>query len=164
MAVYEDEQAKPVNRERLIEFNKTMVKYKAGKANLEHRIIQSQQWWKMRNASVEASMGVNNAHDNFKPKSGWLHNVLTNKHADAMESYPEPIVKPREPNDQEEAKRLTSILPVIYDENDFEDTYSNGWWDKLQTGTAVYKVTWDNDKLGGLGDVSIKNAELLNLY
>ena len=37
-------------------------------------------------------------------------------------------------------------------------------WQKLKTGTAAYRVGWDPDKLGGLGDISIERVDLLNLF
>jgi hypothetical protein len=37
-------------------------------------------------------------------------------------------------------------------------------WQKMKTGTAVYKVVWDKNKLNGLGDITIQCANLLNLY
>lgn len=31
-------------------------------------------------------------------------------------------------------------------------------------GTAVFGVFWDKDKMGGLGDISIRKMNTLNLY
>ena len=46
----------------------------------------------------------------------------------------------------------------------FRRTYSKAWWDKLKSGCAVYGVFWDNEKLHGLGDVSIRSMDVLNLF
>ncbi|MBQ2396073.1 MAG: hypothetical protein II304_03395 [Bacteroidales bacterium] len=35
---------------------------------------------------------------------------------------------------------------------------------KLKTGTGVYGVFWDGSKLNGLGDISIRKVDLLNLF
>ena len=59
---------------------------------------------------------------------------------------------------------LTSIVPVILDQCEFEQTYSDVWNYKLKTGTGVYGVFWDNSKLNGLGDVSIKKIDIINLF
>ena len=59
---------------------------------------------------------------------------------------------------------LTSILPVILDMNDFEKTYSDVWNYKLKSGTGVYGVYWDSSKLNGLGDITIKKIDLINLF
>ncbi len=48
-----------------------------------------------------------------EPSSAWLFNAILNKHADAMDNYPEPVVLPRERSDEESAKTLSSILPVV---------------------------------------------------
>ena len=153
----------PVDSERLQEFDRILQKYKAGKAHLEKRVVAAEQWWKLRNETEERKKGIG-WDDAFRAKSGWLHNVIVSKHADAMESYPEPIVLPREPGDTEQAKTLSSVLPVILEQNNFEKTYSDCAWQKLKTGTAVYKITWDADKLNGLGDVDITRVDLLSLF
>ena len=99
-----------------------------------------------------------------QPTSGWLVNCILSKHADAMDCYPEPTVLPREPGDREEAGKLTRILPVILKKNGFKRTYSSAWWYKLKSGCAVYGVFWDAGKLNGLGDISIRRMDLLNLF
>ena len=151
------------SKDKIARLDRALRQYKAGKANLERRVVAAENWWRLRNEREEQKEGVNLA-DGFKAQSAWLHNVIVSKHADAMESYPEPIVLPREPGDRAEAKKLSSILPVILEENGFESVYSAATWQKLKTGTAVYKVIWDPDKLNGLGDVSVLNVDLLSVY
>ena len=141
------------------EANVTLNKYKEGKANLEKRIIENEQWYKLRHWE---QMG-DKKHD-VQPTSAWLLNSILNKHADAMDSFPSPNVLPREEGDKAEAEMLTSILPVILDQNDFEETYSDVWEYKLKSGTGVYGVFWDKSKLHGIGDVSIRKVDLLNLF
>ena len=154
----------PVDRERLLDFDRTLNKYKAGKARLEKRVIASENWWKLRNESEEMKHGAIGWSDSFRAKSGWLHNVIVSKHADAMENYPEPIILPREPGDREQAKTLSAVLPVIMQQNQFEKTYSDNMWQKLKTGTGVYQVRWDASKLNGLGDIAIERVDLLHLF
>lgn len=83
--------------------------------------------------------------------SGWMFNSLANKHADAMDNYPEPNVLPRAQDDADTAKELSSILPVALDQNDYEQVYSDAWWYKLKHGTAVKGVFWNGAKDGGPG-------------
>ena len=59
---------------------------------------------------------------------------------------------------------LSRIIPVILEQNEFEKTYSDAMWQKLKTGTGVYKVWWDAEKLNGLGDIAIERVDLLNLF
>ena len=153
----------PVDSTRLQEFNVILQKYKAGKSHLERRVVAAEQWWKLRNESEERKKDIG-WNDDFRAKSGWLHNVLVSKHADAMESYPEPLVLPREPDDRETAKTLSAVLPVILEQNKFEKTYSDAWWQKLKTGTGVYKIVWDQEKLNGLGDINISRVDLLSVF
>lgn len=59
---------------------------------------------------------------------------------------------------------LSKIIPVILEQNEFEKTYSDAMWQKLKTGTGVYKVWWDAEKLNGLGDIAIERVDLLNVF
>ena len=154
----------PIGPEQLRKFTHVLQQYKAGKTQTELRIVASENWWKLRN-SIEEQKETNIGGDGgFKSVSGWLHNVIVSKHADAMESYPEPNILPREEGDRGEARMLSAIVPCILEQNQFESTYSDAMWQKLKTGTGVYKVVWDKGKLNGLGDISVERVNLLNIY
>ena len=150
----------PIGREAVHKATQILQKYKEGKANLERRIIDNEQWYKLRHWE---SMRKSNTND-VEPTSAWLFNCIANKHADAMDNFPSPNVLPREEGDKAEAEMLTSILPVILDQNDFEKTYDEVWNYKLKSGTGVYGVFWDSSKLNGLGDISIQKVDLINLF
>lgn len=154
----------PIGEGQLKKFTQVLEKYKEGKSQTERRILESENWWKLRNTLEEQKATNIGADGGFTSVSGWLHNVLVSKHADAMEAYPEPNILPREKDDEEEAQRLSAIVPCILEQNQFEATYSDVMWQKLKTGTGVYKVVWDKGKLNGLGDVSVERVNLLNIY
>ena len=154
----------PVDEKRLLDFDKILEKYKAGKKRLEARVVSAENWWKLRNEAEARKQNGIGWDDNFQAKSAWLHNVIVSKHADAMENYPEPIVLPREPGDRQQAKMLSSVLPVVLERAKFEAVYDANMWQKLKTGTAVYKIVWDADKLNGLGDIDIQRVDLLSIY
>lgn len=154
----------PIGSEQLKHFTDVLQKYKAGKTHTEQRIVAAENWWKLRNTTEEEKVTNIGVDGNFTSKSGWLHNVIVSKHADAMEAYPEPNILPRELGDKEEARKLTAIVPCVLEQNKFEETYDEAMWQKTKSGTGVYKVVWDNRKLNGLGDIGIERASLLNLY
>lgn len=156
-------EAKAIGPEQVRRLTEILQRYKAGKAATERRILSSEQWWKLRNSWEERDKATM-ASPGFKSRSGWLHNVITSKHADAMESYPEPNILPREEGDRQEARMLSAIVPCVLEQNEFERTYSDAMWQKCKTGTGVYKTVWDPGKLNGLGDISITRVNLLNLY
>lgn len=153
---------KPVGEQQINELMQILTKYRAGKNSIDTRIIAAENWWKLRNDVEEDKAG--HAKPGFRSKSGWLHNVITNKHADAMDAYPEPNILPREAGDKLEAAMLSKIIPVVLEKNQFESTYSRVMWSKLKTGTGVYKVIWDKNKLNGLGDISVQKCNILNLF
>lgn len=153
-----------IGAEQLKELTAILEKYKAGKSQTEQRILASEQWWKLRNSTEEQKATNIGSDGGFKSVSGWLHNVIVSKHADAVEAYPEPNILPREESDRAEAKVLSAIIPCVLEHNKFEATYSGAMWQKFKTGTGTYKVIWDSSKLGGLGDIGIDRVNLLNIY
>ena len=153
-----------IGAEQLQEFTKILEEYKSGKVQTEQRILASENWWKLRNSIEEQKESKAAGDEGFKAVSGWLHNVIVSKHADAMKAYPEPNVLPREAGDKGEAMMLSAIIPCILEQNNFEATYSNAMWQKLKTGTGCYKVVWDTSKLNGLGDIHVERVNLLNVY
>lgn len=136
-------------------------KYKRGKSNLEDRIVKNEKWWKMRHWDM---MQTEESFDDPKPASAWLFNMIISKHADYMDSFPTSDILPREQNDMEEAKRLSSVIPVVMAQNDYRQVYSDEIWYKLKNGTGVFGIFWDGSKLNGLGDITIKCMDLLGLF
>lgn len=153
-----------IGPEQLKNFLKVLEEYKSGKTRTEMRIVASERWWKLRNSEEEEKETNIGKDGGYKSVSGWLHNVLVSKHADAMEAYPEPNILPRESGDRGEARKLSAIIPCILEQNHFEHTYSDVMWQKVKTGTGVYKVVWDKSKLNGLGDIGVERVNLLNIY
>ena len=151
--------ARVIGREQIQRANQILQKYKEGKANLERRIIDNEQWYKLRHWEC-----MRDKKQDVQPASAWLFNCIANKHADAMDNFPSPNILPREEGDRGEAQMLTSIVPVILDQCDFEQVYSDVWNYKLKAGTGVYGVFWDKSKLNGIGDVSICKVDLINLF
>ncbi|MBE6795861.1 MAG: hypothetical protein E7533_04685 [Ruminococcaceae bacterium] len=135
-----------------------LKKYKEGKASLEKRIVENEQWFKLRHWDAKGKG------DGEQYASAWLFNSIANKHADAMDNFPEVCCLPREQSDKKAARILSQILPVIFERNGFEKIYSDAWWYKLKAGTAVYGAFWNPLKSNGLGDIEIKQVDLLNLF
>ena len=152
--------AQVIGREQVQAAQLTLQKYKEGKANLERRIVENEQWYKLRHWECMRKSETNQV----EPSSGWLFNSIANKHADAMDNFPSPNVLPREEGDKGEAEMLSSIIPVILEQNDFEETYDNVWDYKLKAGTGIYGVFWDKEKMNGLGDISIRKVDIINLF
>jgi len=139
----------------------TLKKYKDGKRKLEDRIVEEEQWWKLRHWDV---VGKSEVGDKPQPTSAWLFNSITSKHADFMDNYPEPNVLPRERGDEQSAKVLSSILPVIYERNNYEKTYSDAAWYKIKHGVSAKGVFWNTELEEGLGDVDIQFIDILNIF
>ena len=148
-----------VDATRIREGERILEDYKKGKEMLDKRVVENEEWYKMRHWEQ-----LRRENNQPQTASAWLFNSLMNKHADIMDNYPQPSLLPREERDKEDAEALSKIVPVVLEQNDFEETYDSVAYDKLKHGTGVYKIFWDKDKLGGLGDIGIRQVELVNLF
>lgn len=163
--------ARRIGKDEIREAAETLSEYKQGKANLELRVVEDELWYKLRHwqairrtpqtrsACIKAGLA-----ELPEPTSAWLFNSILNKHADAMDNIPTPVVLPREPSDEASAKMLSSVLPTVLELNEFEQVYAEAWWEKLKHGTACYGVFWDAQKDNGLGDIAIKEIDLLRIF
>lgn len=159
------EQSKVREGERMIDQSKVregesiLQEYKDGKTALEKRVIANEQWYKMRHWEQIRRKGKGP-----QTASAWLFNSLANKHADAMDNYPQANLLPREERDKQDAEQLSKIVPVVMEQNGFEQTYNDEWWDKLKNGTGVFGVFWNAEKENGLGDIEIRDVDMLNIF
>ena len=154
-----EEKKLPVGEEEVERAYETLLRYRAGKANLEKRLVENQQWYKLRQWECMRRSG-----SEVEPASAWLLNAIANKHADAMDNFPTGHVLPREEGDREEARILSAILPLVLEASDFEEVYSRTMDDKLESGTGVFGVFWDPGRLNGLGDIEISAVDLIDLF
>ena len=76
----------PIGPEEVAEAAQILQRYKAGKAALDKRLVDNELWFRMghwknyQNPMMEGKS---------QPSSGWLFNSIANKHADAMDNYPQ---------------------------------------------------------------------------
>lgn len=158
-------QREPISKPEIAEAYRTLLDYRTGKASLERRLVENQQWYKLRQWEyLRQKQKEKSKIEQVEPSSAWLLNSIANKHASAMDNFPSANILPREEGDKGEAKMLSSILPVVLDQCNFEDTYSQVMDDKIESGTGVYGVFWDPSKHNGIGDIDISCVDLINLF
>lgn len=148
-----------IDQNKVREGESILQEYKDGKTALEKRVIANEQWYKMRHWEQIRRKGKGP-----QTASAWLFNSLANKHADAMDNYPQANLLPREERDKQDAEQLSKIVPVVMEQNGFEQTYNDEWWDKLKNGTGVFGVFWNAEKENGLGDIEIRDVDMLNIF
>ncbi len=151
----------PITEESIRDAFSLFMKYRDGKAMLDRRIIEEEQWWKLRH--WEALRGKDFEASQPQPSSAWTFNAVMNKHADLMDVFPEPVFLPREASDEESAKVLSGVVPVILERSKFEKVYSDCAWYKLKHGVSCYGVFWDNSIDNGFGDVRVSQIDMLNI-
>jgi hypothetical protein len=139
--------------------SETLRKYKEGKARLEQKIVANEEFWKLRQWNY-----MNDGKNDFKPATAWLWSCIQSRYSDIMDSYPTCNFRPRQQDDKEEAQKLSSIVPIIFEQNRYEDTYSDVSWYALKQGGNVQGVFWDTTKHNGLGDITIKKIDFINLF
>ncbi len=143
----------------VLKASEVLSRYKAAKANLDSRVLDNEKWFRLRHWGQLRPDG-----EKERRHSAWLFNSIVNKHADFMDQVPECTVLPREKRDTDEAKRLTSVIPVVLERNNWHSVYSDAAYKKLKTGTSVLSVLWNSEADGGLGEIDIKNIDILNIF
>lgn len=153
-------QMKPkIGTEEVRKASAILRKYKEGKARLEQKIIANEEFWKLRQWNY-----MNDGKDDFKPATAWLWSCIQSRYSDAMDSYPTCNFQPRQSDDKAEAQKLSSIVPVILEQNRYEDVYSDVVWYTLKHGGSVQGIFWDGNAHNGIGDVKIKKIDIINLF
>lgn len=141
----------------------TLMKYKNDKAALEEKLKRNEEFWKMNHWQVINGQSEKSG-NRIEPASAWLVNTIINKHADAMDNFPEPNILPRSQDDEETAEVLSKVIPVILEQNNYEETYSSCAWDKNKNGSSCTGIFWNNDKNNGMGDIEIREIDLMHMY
>ena len=133
--------------------------YKKGKARLEQKIIANEEFWKLRQWNY-----MNDGNEDFKPATAWLWSCIQSRYSDAMDSYPTCNFQPRQSDDKAEAVKLSAIVPIILEQNRYEDVYSDVVWYTLKHGGSIQGIFWDGTKHNGLGDIVIKKIDFINFF
>ena len=157
----EDAAELPIGTVQIAQAAQILQKYRNGKAALDRRIVDNEMWFKMAHWKQYKNRLMDGK---AQPASAWLFNSIANKHADAMDNYPEPSVLPRAEDDVQTAQELGTILPALLDRCNYEQVYSDTWWYKLKQGTGVKGIFWDQSQHDGMGDIVIRRMDLLMLF
>jgi hypothetical protein len=152
----------PIGPEQIHKAIGILLEYQRGKANKDQQIVENHEWYMRRHweyiRQKQAKPGE------VEPTSAFLFNNLASKHADIMDNYPEASILPRERLDELDADELSSVVPVVFERNDYEKTYSDTGWHLLKSGTAAQGAFWDPDAENGLGEIVIRELDVLNLF
>ncbi len=140
--------------------------YKTGKAALDKRIVDNELWF-IDAAMVQAGpTGSKNRDDGGQAQA--FQRVAVQLHCKQARrrhgQLPGAQRAAESADDEETAKVLSKILPVVLEQADYESVYSDTWWRKLKQGTGVKGIFWDPGLRNGVGDISIKSMDLLMLY
>ena len=138
-----------------------LLRWQKSNCDFFARVEDEENFYRMR---VAPRAHQNSDGERFAPTSAWLLNTVLQKHADLMEHMPTAACLAREPGDEQDAKALSEILPVILERCQFEETYSDNMWFKLKHGVCAYGVFWNNELENGLGDIDVRRVDMRNLY
>ena len=161
---YQEEDLGIITKEHIHKAELDLMVYRSGKESVERRVIAAQEWWKLRNAEMQQIERGIKGPQAIQSSTLWLWCAIVNAHAVLESNMPEAMFQPREKNDEEEAKKLSDIIPVIMERNNFRRVYNKELWQLLTEGTLVSGTFWDKEKENGLGDVSHKKVNILNLF
>lgn len=157
---------KPITKNEIRRATEILQEYKRGKTDLENRLRAHEEFWKQR----QWKSGVGNARISGEDarykvySTPWLHTCIETRIADAMDAYPTCKFHPRNEDDEEEAKMLTKIVPVILSRIGYQRTYRRTSRYGLMHGAFLQGVFWDPKANGGLGAIEIKSVDAMNLF
>lgn len=140
-----------------------LKRYSAASSLLDAKVQENERWYRSRYWDMINAKGKQQT-NRPEPVSAYLFNILANKHADAMDNYPKPTLLPQERDDEQEAQRLSEIIPIIMDRNNYKKSYSDAWWYKLKQGFVVKAIMWDEEKSNGLGDIETPYIDKLHIF
>lgn len=138
-----------------------LLGYARAREEFAARVAEEENWYRRR---VAPRAHRNSEGEIFAPTSAWLFNSLMQKHADMMENLPTATLLPREESDEEEAKALSAIVPVLLDRASFASAYSDNMWYKLKHGICAWGVFWNGELENGIGDIDVRRVEMSTLY
>lgn len=133
----------------------TLKKYKQQKKNFDDRVVDNEEWWKLRHWNR-----LKKDNDTVEPTSAWLFNSIMNKLADYSDNFPEPNIRARTQEDVPEAQRIKNVIPMILESNDYEATYMDTCLSKIKNGTSITGVFWNSSK----DDIDIKPIDVLQIF
>lgn len=157
----EEKQALPVGIPHIQAAMTELRRFRRARAAFDARVREEEAFFNLR---VAPKAHKSKEGERFAPTSAWLVNTVLQKHADLMENVPTAICLAREPDDEEDAKALSAILPVILERSDFEGAYADNMWFKLKHGVCAFGVFWNNDLENGLGDIDVRRVPVQNLF
>lgn len=148
-----------IDSKAILKASEILQKYKAGKARLEQKIIANEEFWKLRQWNYYTDND-----EEYQPATAWLWSCIQSRYSDAMDSYPTCNFQPRQSDDKQEAVMLSSVVPVIFEQNRYEEVYSDIVWYTLKHGGSIQGVFWDGSEHNGLGDVAVKKIDFINFF
>lgn len=164
-----EEKRKPIGKDEIFKARQTMMEYFTDKKEYDERYRRNFEVYNLLYTEQNAPQYTKDSEGNLKKNLIQRHigaqtlNVIMNKHADAMDNYPEPIFLPREKSDEETAQMLSSIIPCVLERNRYQKTYDMTWTDKLVGGACVSSITWDSEAENGLGDIRVSRVNVLSM-
>lgn len=143
--------------------NETLDKYKSQKAVLDTKVVEANEWYRQRHWKIIKKLTIDSKNAP-EPTTAWLFNSMCNKHADAMDYYPQSVFLPRSSDDEVVASQLGTVVNALKEECGYQKIYDDGWWDKIISGTRIVGTFWDFHKHGGAGGIDLRLVSILNLF
>lgn len=151
----------PIGTEEVRRATETLRRYNEGKRWLTQKIIKDEEYWKKKQWNYIDAGG---SEADRKRGSAWLFSFIESKHADVMDAYPQANFVAKQRDDEQEAKQLTEIVPVILRGCNYEKEYNRETLYALKHGGGGFGIFWNGQKHNGIGDIEIRHIDFLNLY
>lgn len=100
--------------------------------------------------------------DEPQPVTPVLFSTIESLLGDIMDAYPEPIILGEEEQDDKIAGEVSDIINYIIKRRRYRSIYRDKCRQALKKGVSVQEVYWDTTLYNGLGDINIRQWDILN--
>lgn len=162
-ATYRDGENTPkqgLNDSDVAEARQRALDYKAKLEPLYRRLRLNEEYYRQRYSWTKPEDDKESLPNQ---SSGYLVNSIINKTADIMDNYPEANILPREKSDEEAAKILSKIIPVIQKRNHFRKIYYKNALEKVKNGFSIFGTFWDPMAENGMGEVRVEGIDPIHV-
>jgi len=97
-----------------------------------------------------------------QPVTPVLFSTIESILGDIMDSYPEPVILGEEEQDETVASDVNDIVNYIIKRRRYKSVYRDKCRQALKKGVSVQEVFWDKTLYNGLGDINIRQWDILN--
>ena len=101
---------------------------------------------------------------NQPPSFNLVRTVIQTTVPILTDTYPGVNIGPKKPTDYDFSQTIDKVVRDAWTRNSLDLTMVEWSTDSMIYGTSILKVGWDQDKLGGLGDIDVEIKDINDIF